>query len=363
MILTRLVLAFAFLLAGAPSALEASDDDVAARIVRVGDRLLVLAAPPPGATEVAEMPPGGVVSMLEDEASLELHGQDLQLAFANGGTVRIVGWLSLASSLQLPSGARLSTASVVDVMRSGAGRAHIGVLEANAVSPEPPSDRTGGMGSTRGALGDDADWLVARKILGPADQEPLGFRAYSYLLFADDTADGPDFERRLAAITAYVRQFEETESLTRRLSFEEEETALFIGLVDDSWDPGHYDPNSPEAVVEALMRAYDFPRARLLLRRLQLPTRGPYIVSGSEPLLGDDETQLDQIMIMDLSWIEPRLVDLWLTEFRRIAEGEYAWESGSLRPFALMVLSGLETVGKAFGVTREAVASVIKLPK
>jgi hypothetical protein len=352
-----MVLAFALLLVSPPTVLEASDDEVATRTVWIADRLLVLAPPPPGTTETVDMPQSGVLSMLQGEAVLELRGEDLEITFANGGSVRIARWLSRISRLQLPSRATLSTAAIDGLLRSNAGRVDMATLEDNAVSPAPPHDRGAGeLGSTRGALGDGADWLVARRILGPADEEPPGFRGYSYLLFADNMAEGPDFERRLAAIIAYVRQFKAAEAEPRK-------TALFIALVDRSWETGDRDLHSSEAVVEALMRAYDFSRARVLLRRLQLPTRGPYVISGSQPLLREHQIRLDELMIMDLSWIEPHLVDLWLTEFRRIAEGEYAWESGSLRPFALMVLTGLETIGRAFSLTREAVASVIKLPK
>lgn len=362
MILIRLsiVLALSLFLVSPRTGLKASDEEVAARTVRIGDRLLVVAAPPYGATETVNMPAGGVLSMLGGDAVLQLDDRDLYIKFANEGVVRIVGWLSLAYSLQLPSGATLSTATVMDLLRSSSGGVDIAALEANAVVPTlPPDAKVREFGSTRGSLGDDADWLVARKILGPDDEDLSGFRAYSYLLFADDTAEGPHFERRLAAITSYVRQFEVVGPLMRRFSLKRKDMNIFISLVDDSWDPGHLDPNSPEAVVKALMSAYDFPRARLLLRRLELPTRGPYIISGSKPLLGDRQVQLTDLMVMDLSWIAPRLVDLWLTEFRRIAEGEYEWESGSLRKFALLLLSELERIAP----TVVAIRSVVKLPK
>lgn len=352
------LLTLALLLASPITGLAARNEAVASRTLQIGDRLLVLAAPPRGTTDTADMPKGGILSVLEDTAVLRLRGNDLHITFESGGTVLIKSWLTHADKLRLPSGARLPVVEVRDALLSGEGRVDIASLEA-AVPPDRP-DRPE---PTRGPLGEDATWLVAREILEPSDREPPGFRAYSYLLFANNTAAGPDFERRLAAVAAYLRQFETADAVLHRLRVEPGNVALFIALVDATWRKNDGMPDTPETVIKALMSAYDFERARLLLRRLRLPTRGPYVVSGNKPLLGGAEVQLKDLLVMDLSSVPPRLVDLWLTEFRRVAEGEYQWESGSLRRFALEVFTRLEVVGEAFSVTREAVASVLKFPK
>lgn len=344
--------ALAVLLQIAPAATDAQET-IAPRTLQVEDRLIVFAPPPPRVTETVDMPRGGVLSIMDGAAVLELRGESLQISFPGGGIVLVEGWPARANHVRLPSGAMLAADAVLDALRLGPEALDIARLEASVEVDRPSGDV---IVSTRAPLAGRADWLVAREILEPGETEPVGFRAYGYLLFADNLPDGKDYERRLAAIRAYVHQFKQVHRHTPN------KTALFASFVDDTWRRREYDPDAPETVIAALMHAYDFERARVLQRRLGLPTFGPMIISGSEPLLGNDKITRNDVMVMDLSWIEPKLVDEWLREYRRVAEGEYEWDSGSLRQFALELLARLNKLGQDLHMTREAIASIVKVP-
>jgi hypothetical protein len=180
----------------------------------------------------------------------------------------------------------------------------------------------------------------------PEDQ---GYGLYSYLLFASPPTHATR-ERYLAAVTAYVELISPIRILEeylqrRRLNI----TYLPLTVSLPEGLP-------PEDTPQWILEHYNYTRARLLLRTLPgVHNEGPYIVSLRKPLrLGTIQTE--PYLYQNLSWVPPRLIELWVKTFLNQAAQERFWEERTAQRWVLHLRTAIAILAEGLPEVRHASA-------
>ncbi len=332
--------------------------------------VIAVDAPRPGETAFIKVRAGQSVQIKFDpaEAQVSLDKTDLLLEFANGGRVVLQGLLSESvieskTMLILPDGSTVAPGQLRTLV---AGTLH-------GVEPVPEAVAAGAAASPVGVGGgtppSPSTIYTARGTLFTAESEEEGYSLYSYLLFQRNDQSGENYERRVAAIRGFIDEIDELAALEAQGVPREEINIFYVPLRpfmnEVSFDVMRIylgDLKRDESVKQ-IIESYDFARSRLLLQKLDLMGDGPYIVSYRTPISGRQGISPEQLLVQDLSRVPPGLVRLWIIEFKRQVVQERSGKNTNLRRFTLRLRTEIAILGKAFHITKEAVASMIGEPK
>jgi hypothetical protein len=151
-------------------------------------------------------------------------------------------------------------------------------------------------------------------LLPTGKTERAGYGAYTYLLFRS----GPTEDTRsrfLAAIQAYNRLKSNLSQLEVYYPINE----LNVNYIPIDSAAGT-NPNN-----EWILDHYDYARASFILRLVSGSNirSGPYLVTFKLP--PSREAPREPILVQDLSWVPPSLVDAWYTQFlNEAAQGDFS---------------------------------------
>jgi outer membrane protein OmpA-like peptidoglycan-associated protein len=170
-----------------------------------------------------------------------------------------------------------------------------------------------------GALGPSIISGTGRADLVEDQPEDQDYGLYSYLLFASPPTEATR-ERYQAAVTAYLYFLSPV-----RLS----ETYLQRRLLNITYLPltvRRPEGIRPKESTEWVLEHYNYSRARILLSSLPgAHNDGPYIVSSREPFRVG-KILAEPYLYQDLSWVPPRLVELWVKAFLHQVMQKRFWE-------------------------------------
>jgi len=183
-------------------------------------------------------------------------------------------------------------------------------------------------------------------ILLPEQEEDKNYGLYSYLLLGSEP-DDMNHERYIQVIIEYLK-FPDVKNLQQN-GFKREELNITYLPLETEFDQsllreltarnyGKY----PE-VAEWILKHYDYPRARALLRTLPDNHRtGPYIISFLKPLGKNPLTP--PYLYINISTVPLDLVNIWMKYFQDQASQEQYWDEKAVN---LLVLKLRTSIGVA----------------
>ena len=215
----------------------------------------------------------------------------------------------------------------------------------------PPTVQYRGGPPDRGGPPEDAPIITGTGLayLVGTQPEDQGYGLYSYLLFASPPTHATR-ERYLAAVTAYVELISPIRMLEEyllRRSLNITYLPLTVSLPESL---------PPEDTPRWILEHYNYTRARLLLRTLPgVHNEGPYIVSLRKPLrLGTIQTE--PYLYQNLSWVPPRLIELWVKTFLNQAAQERFWEERTAQRWVLHLRTAIAILAEGLPEVRHASA-------
>lgn len=196
-------------------------------------------------------------------------------------------------------------------------------------------------GGPRGGL------LTGRRLWISGSDEPPGYGAYAYLLLASPPRE-PERERHLAVLAAFLRQLSDAAELERYV----DKDTLNLMLL-----PLRYAPTLPlnlrtasdaqlRSAAQALLAAYDYARAEVLLARLgktQLGS-GPYLLTRTLPMAAAGAAPW---VFEDMNAVDPSLADTWMRWSMRLATAPRAWDGDALAGLALQLRNVIAHAARA----------------
>jgi hypothetical protein len=196
-------------------------------------------------------------------------------------------------------------------------------------------------GSSRG------DLLTARRLWISGSDEPPGYGAYAYLLLASPPLES-ERERHLAVLVAFLRQFSDAAELERYV----EKGKLNLMML-----PLRYAPRLPlnlrtasdaqlRSAAQALLAAYDYARAEVLLARLVKAPHGsgPYVLTRTLPMAAAGASLS---MFEDMNAVDASLAEAWMRWSMRLATAPRAWNGDTLAVLALQLRNVIAHAARA----------------
>lgn len=333
-------------------------------------RVIEIQRPAPGETHRIEVPASAALKLLFDanQAQLFVDNKDLVIWFPDDDALIVLQDLLLRSDL-----------STVDLVINGET-----VSARVLIDRLLPPDATGGdsdpFTETETAAGDNSGGETSlpnlsdlrhtgRDLLFPLEIERKGHPLYSYLLFSGASrGDRDDRARFTSAIEAYVGQVRTREALEKSGAARASINIFYVPLQEIFEDTSpasmrlHFAQRSPGEQIEILTRLYDHARAEVLMGHLRLRGNGPFIVSVLRPLSGSVD-QDAAFLVQDLSSVPPKLVGLWIDEFKRQVVQEATDSPERLRRFALALRTKISVLAEGFAITKSAVAEMFEAPE
>lgn len=327
--------------------------------------------PAPGETHRIEVPASAILKLFFDanHAQLIVENKDLVIWFSDDDALIVLQDLLLQSDL-----------SAVDLVINGET-----VNARILIDRLLPPDATGGDGDPlieiEPAAGGDSSGEnslpnlsdlrhTGRDLLFPLEIERNGHPLYSYLLFSGASrGDREERARFTSAIEAYVGQVRTTEALEKSGATQASINIFYVPLKEIFEDTSpasmrlHFAQRSSDEQIEILTRLYDHARAEVLMGHLRLRGNGPFIVSVLRPLSGSGVDQDVAFLVQDLSSVPPKLVGLWIDEFKRQVVQEATDSPERLRRFALTLRTKISVLAEGFAITKSAVAEMFEAPK
>ena len=160
---------------------------------------------------------------------------------------------------------------------------------------------------------------LAREFLPSSASEQPGFGLYSYVLFGYPPLDPND-----RTSEQYQRYLKTAENFVQ---IDQVGDVLRAGAQPANINITYFPVSGPPAAntAQALLMAYDYARAHVILQLTGKSSQGPYIVSTLKPL-SQASSFPDQHILQDLSEVPPRLVGLWVQNFREQSTQSRFWE-------------------------------------
>ncbi len=332
--------------------------------------LIEIQRPGPGETRRIEVPANATLKLLFDanKAELIVETKDLVIWFPDDDALIVLQDLLLRSDLStvdfVIDGETLHAGDLVDrLLPAGATG---GGDPVNQIEPAAGGE-TGG-GNSLPNLSDLRH--TGRDLLFPLEIERKGHPLYSYLLFAGASRDERDERARFkSAVKAYVSQVRTTEALQKSGAAPASINIFYAPLKEIFEDTSpasmrlHFAQRSADEQIEILTRLYDHARAEVLMGQLRLRGNGPFIVSVLRPLSDGAVDQDEAFLVQDLSSVPPKLVGLWIDEFKRQVVQEATDSPEHLRRFALTLRTKISVLAEGFAITKSAVAEMFEAPK
>ena len=347
--------------------------------------------PAPGETHLIVVPKNATLSLLfnANEARLDANATDLVFGFADDGLIIFAGLLvrdDLETINFVINGESVNARTVIAQAQPRAtGKGP------NVGKPDPPAkpkpvtvpdpqpvietpDIEPAAGSDSGgetSLPNLSDLRhTGRDLLFPGEAERGGHPLYSYLLFSGASrGEREDRARFTSAIEAYVGRVRTTEALEKGGASRASINIFYAPLKEIFEDTSpasmrlHFAQRSPDEQIEILTRLYDHARAEVLMGQLRLRGNGPIIVSVLRPLSDGAVDQDEAFLVQDLSSVPPKLVGLWVDEFKRQVVQEATDSPEHLRQFALTLRTKISVLAEGFEITKSAVAKMFETPK
>lgn len=154
------------------------------------------------------------------------------------------------------------------------------------------------------------------------DPEERGYGLYSYLLFGSPPLDDDSREKYIAALQS-ISSLQPTSGMLNYGFTRQNLNITYVPLTKAVVIESH---PTDRATAIALLNAYNFQRARLLIDKVNSDLRGgPYIISVSTPLSLDSHTP-DKFLFQDLSSATPKVVQSWVLIFESESAKPNFWE-------------------------------------
>jgi len=189
--------------------------------------------------------------------------------------------------------------------------------------------------------------LTGRYLWISGSDEPPGYGAYAYLLFASPPRES-ERERHLAVLAAFLRQVSDAAELERYAD---------KGTLDLMLLPLRQAPSLPlnlraasdaqlRSAAESLLAAYDYARAQALLARSDKAPlgSGPYLLRRTRPMAAAGGGPW---MFEDMNAVDPSLADVWMRWSMRLATAPRAWNGDALAGLALQLRNVIAHAARA----------------
>jgi hypothetical protein len=172
--------------------------------------------------------------------------------------------------------------------------------------------------------------VTGRHLLPTGVPEEPGFGLYSYLLFGE-----PENAQNRDRYVAILRQaLVEVSSLAGILANKPDIRGINV-LYIPVRSVIQVDESVPDRAAELILKAYDFPRAQLLLASIDDHyQKGPYFVSRLTPIRFGKEVPRPYLF-QDMSRADPSLASDWVRRFLSQAAREEPWNENGVESFAL----------------------------
>ncbi len=327
--------------------------------------------PASGEVRQIEVPANATLKLLFDakQAELIVEDEDLVIWFPDGDALIVLQHLFLRRNLSavylVIDGETLHAGELVDRLLP-AGATGGGSHPITEIDPSAGGD-TGG-GTSLPNLSDLRH--TGRDLLFPLEIERQGHPLYSYLLFAGASREEREERARFkSAVKAFVGQVRTTEALEKSGAERASINIFYAPLKEIFEDTSpasmrlHFAQRSDEEQIEILTRLYDYARAEVLMGQLRLRGNGPFIVSVLRPLSEGAVDRDEAFLVQDLSRVPPKLVGLWIDEFKRQVVQEATDSPERLRRFALTLRTQISVLAEGFAITKSAVAEMFEAPK
>ena len=190
---------------------------------------------------------------------------------------------------------------------------------------------------------------TGHKFLVQDERESAGYGLYSYLLFSLE----PSPEQRpryLAVIEAVLRSTSEIAELEKHIP-RSELNVLYIPVRAGP-------PGRPTA--EWVLDNYNYDRARILWTSLPENARdGPVFVSALEPLTGVSRDRQRRYLFQDLTQVDQRMIEGWVSLFRQQATRSEFWATATFSQSVLQLRNLIAQAAGGLADVKSALASWI----
>lgn len=331
--------------------------------------VIEIARPAAGETTQIEVPESATLKLLfdTDEAELFVDEDNLVFWFADDDAQIVLRNLLLRNDLSdidlVIGDATVTAAVIIDNLLppEATGGGEIPTIEPAAGED---SSGDGSLPSLSGLR------HTGRDLLFPSEPERPGHPLYSYLLYAGaGSGEREERARFVSAIEAYVGQVRTAEALEKSGAARASINIFYAPLKEIFEDTSpasmrlHFAQRSAEEQIEILTRLYDHARAEVMMGQMRLRGNGPFIVSVLRPLSDGAVNQDEAFLVQDLSSVPPKLVGLWIDEFKRQVVQEATDSPERLRRFALTLRTKISVLAEGFAITKSAVAEMFDSSK
>ncbi|MBL8290823.1 MAG: hypothetical protein JNN08_03245 [Bryobacterales bacterium] len=180
---------------------------------------------------------------------------------------------------------------------------------------------------------------TGRELLLKGRPEAPGYGLYSYLLFGSR----PTQETRpqyLAVLRAVLLRIPEIEDLLTGGVNRDRLNILYIPVTSAVSIPDE----TPESAAEAILSAFDFPRAALLLATVgPRYNKGCYFISRLRPISASQAIERPYLF-QDLSRAAPTMAAEWVRYFQSQTARDEPWNEDRAKALALTLRNGIENI-------------------
>ncbi|WP_282606320.1 hypothetical protein [Pelagibius sp. Alg239-R121] len=327
--------------------------------------LIEIQKPAPGETLTVEAPKNTILTLMFDaqDAQIVEVASDLVLLFTDNGRIVLRDFLvrdDLETIDFSINGTIVSAQVVVDQIQAvtTVEDTHLETAAGEDSGGDSPLPNLSGLRHT------------GRDLLFPGEFERDGHPLYSYLLFAGASEGSREEHARFkSAIEAYVGQVRSADALESSGAVRASINIFYAPLKPIFIDTKptsmrlHFAQRTATEQIDILSRLYDHARAEVLMGQVQLRGNGPFIVSVLRPLSEKSVGADEAFLVQDLSGVPPKLVALWVDEFKRQVVREATDSPEHLRRFALSLRTQISVLAEGFAITKSAVAEMFETPK
>ncbi len=204
---------------------------------------------------------------------------------------------------------------------------------------------------------------TTRLFIAPGQFQRTDFGLYTYILLPKHPGDDETRARDLQALRTFltledIREFPtDTPSQRGRLNV----TAIPVWSGDTI--VGTIRKEGRDKAVDLLVeREYRYSRAQQLLSMIpEAEGNGPFLLSSPLPL--SEAIRPPLYVIQDLSWVPPRVVDLWVSEFLRVVAKEQTWDAASLPALAIELRAVIAILAEGVPEVVKALKEAIEVRK
>ena len=229
-------------------------------------------------------------------------------------------------------------------------------------------------------------YITASGMLFPGEPQREKLALYSYLLFTNDDSSGKNYDRRIAAITAYVGKYRTLaeEAINEQCWLPEEVISFIVPLEQIDLSRNYAlnrvrimrirDKEGDQELINTIDKNYSYKRSYTMIDNLnrELPENmdgyGPFIVSSTVSIPFDTNEFYERnitsenVVVQDFSSTSPKLVGSEIMDFRTWAVQEVKNESDFWFDLAKRTRNLIADGGEKLDVVGEAAAKLVSFP-